>query len=257
MNDPLEKLRPYLAHDEVCQIPPGPGPTAQNCICGAIRAYQAARAELVSRGETIVCGRTYHNDDAEARTQALRAGQGFPTDGGCGRKVGLTWAYRCAECGRWMHLDCLKQHFKESQHDKTVAPACDASASVTVTPDHLVDWPAQLTAHAAACRHCRMGALGRDRCQLGTDLYRRAFINPPCLVERRPNWKQQYAAHRAQCARCQGISYVDDLCPTGIDLYTKAYRVTVPLLEGGDSQRHKDELVAQIAELARQYRVTA
>jgi hypothetical protein len=118
MNDPLLRLMPYLKHDEVCLIPPGPGAYAKNCICGAGRAMIAARAEVTSTltARFIACGRTWFNDRSEELTQSMRREQGYKTGGGCGVRMDVTHAYRCVECGRWMHQTCLKLHFEESRH---------------------------------------------------------------------------------------------------------------------------------------------
>lgn len=38
--------------------------------------------------------------------------------GGCGEELEMKDAYRCAGCGGWFHLDCLKKHFElEKDHD--------------------------------------------------------------------------------------------------------------------------------------------
>lgn len=71
----------------------------------------------------LVCGRTHVEDGAEAIVQRLRAQQGFRTDGGCNGKLVLLHAYRCLECGRWMHADCLRGHFAESGDDQKAAIA--------------------------------------------------------------------------------------------------------------------------------------
>ena len=68
----------------------------------------------------LTCGRTNRDPRAENITRALREQQGFKIDGGCGRPMTFVNGYRCAECGRWMHLNCLTDHFTESSHDVCV-----------------------------------------------------------------------------------------------------------------------------------------
>ncbi len=68
----------------------------------------------------VACGRTSTVDAIEARFKGLREEQGFATDGGCGRSIDLTsiYAYRCVECGRWMHKTCILEHFAQSGHEE-------------------------------------------------------------------------------------------------------------------------------------------
>jgi hypothetical protein len=68
----------------------------------------------------LVCGRTNRDDRAEQITRTVREQQGYRIDGGCGRPMTFVAGYRCAECGRWMHLDCLRGHFAESRHDECI-----------------------------------------------------------------------------------------------------------------------------------------
>jgi hypothetical protein len=59
--------------------------------------------------------------DVEARTRAARKAAGFAElpAGSCRLPLGLDEAYRCLECGAWMHRACLQAHFGESHHDLT------------------------------------------------------------------------------------------------------------------------------------------
>lgn len=64
--------------------------------------------------DSIACGATYPDAETEARVQALRGQQGLRTDGGCGKALPWTYAYRCVECARWFHRTCILRHFSES-----------------------------------------------------------------------------------------------------------------------------------------------
>jgi hypothetical protein len=63
----------------------------------------------------MICGRTSHLDDTEARFAALREGQETPgLYTGCGVGGAVLSLYRCLQCGRWMHASCLRIHFETS-----------------------------------------------------------------------------------------------------------------------------------------------
>lgn len=64
---------------------------------------------------TVACGATHPHPEVERRYRALRGQEGHRTDGGCGGTMHWTYAYRCLDCGRWMHGACLREHFEESQ----------------------------------------------------------------------------------------------------------------------------------------------
>lgn len=65
-------------------------------------------AELVR----VACG-TFHPDRETHNRTAAQAG--YPPDSyddtGCGQPIPWTFAYRCVDCGRWFHRDCIKRHF--------------------------------------------------------------------------------------------------------------------------------------------------
>lgn len=65
----------------------------------------------------LVCGRTYREQRPEDIVAVLRTNKGQRVDGGCGRAMSYLHTYRCLECGRWMHGDCLKAHFAEPVAD--------------------------------------------------------------------------------------------------------------------------------------------
>lgn len=65
---------------------------------------------------TIACGQTDPDPNVERRVVAMRQQIGAPTDdSACGRMMVWSIAYRCAECGRWFHRECLVRHFEAHQ----------------------------------------------------------------------------------------------------------------------------------------------
>jgi hypothetical protein len=71
--------------------------------------------------DTIRCGRSHPHPHTEVVIQRSRPG---PIRGGCGKLIRWWNAYRCVECGVWMHRTCLREHFalhRDAPHD-TVAP---------------------------------------------------------------------------------------------------------------------------------------
>lgn len=64
----------------------------------------------------LVCGQTYHSAVTEAQLPTLRADEpsAYP---GCGKPMAWIHTYRCLTCGRWLHNDCIRRHFKESGDD--------------------------------------------------------------------------------------------------------------------------------------------
>lgn len=66
---------------------------------------------------TIICGRSSHVEEAEAHFAALREGQETPgLFTGCGVGQSVLTMYRCIQCARWMHRECLRRHFETSTH---------------------------------------------------------------------------------------------------------------------------------------------
>ena len=81
----------------------------------SLDAYAARQALLISSPEPrVVCGTTYTDSDTERRIQSMRATAGFSLEGGCNKSLIWRYAYRCLECGRWMHAECLRLHFAQS-----------------------------------------------------------------------------------------------------------------------------------------------
>lgn len=67
----------------------------------------------------IACGRSSVSDDVEAYYAAERDGQETPgLYTGCGVVSSVLLLFRCLQCGRWMHADCLRSHFRTSAHDQ-------------------------------------------------------------------------------------------------------------------------------------------
>ena len=60
----------------------------------------------------VVCGHSYRNPDSEARAVAMREGEQTPFSG-CGKPLRWLYAYRCRQCGRWLHGPCMDRHFGE------------------------------------------------------------------------------------------------------------------------------------------------
>lgn len=58
----------------------------------------------------LVCGRSYRNPESEAQAVAMRTCEVTPYTG-CGKPMRWVYAYRCRQCGRWMHGPCMDRHF--------------------------------------------------------------------------------------------------------------------------------------------------
>jgi hypothetical protein len=60
-----------------------------------------------------ICGNTAPEGQSEDIVRSMRADAGGSPVGVCGKLIEWLMAYRCLECGRWMHAECLRQHFVE------------------------------------------------------------------------------------------------------------------------------------------------
>ncbi len=89
----------------------------------------------------LVCGQSYRNLESEALAVAMRTCEVTPYTG-CGKPMRWVYAYRCRQCGRWMHGPCIDRHFG--------LVGCPATR----------DGQAELTAENARLRE-RVAALGR------------------------------------------------------------------------------------------------
>ena len=69
--------------------------------------------ERVQPIERIRCGHTHPDPVTERRYQELRKAQGHKIEGGCNGNMLWTYAYRCVECGRFFHRECILAHFAE------------------------------------------------------------------------------------------------------------------------------------------------
>ena len=58
----------------------------------------------------LVCGQSYRNLESEALAVAMRTCEVTPYTG-CGKPMRWVYAYRCRQCGRWMHGPCIDRHF--------------------------------------------------------------------------------------------------------------------------------------------------
>lgn len=58
----------------------------------------------------LVCGQTYRNAETEQATPAWRKSE-VTRWTGCGGPMTWLSAYRCRQCGRWIHGQCLDWHF--------------------------------------------------------------------------------------------------------------------------------------------------
>jgi hypothetical protein len=74
----------------------------------------------MSQRERVACGATDPDPYVEAliaeMRQNINAPKGFD---GCGGSGVWSYMYRCVECGRWMHKDCILKHFESH---KTPSP---------------------------------------------------------------------------------------------------------------------------------------
>lgn len=109
----------------------------------ALRDRQAATVQALARAEAErdaakrwcrrthvlpICGNTARDARSEAIVRSLREKAGGSPDGGCGKPIEWLMAYRCLECGRWAHAECLRQHFAE-HGDRSTTLARDLEAA--------------------------------------------------------------------------------------------------------------------------------
>lgn len=70
----------------------------------------------------LVCGQTYRDQRSEEIAKTMRSSGGFMTEAGCGKPITFLLLYRCAECGRFFHLACLRDHFVATGDDRMAVP---------------------------------------------------------------------------------------------------------------------------------------
>lgn len=74
-------------------------------------ALRAAPAPPPER-ERIACGHSHPDPKFNADIDRLRESEGAPPDtSGCGAAGIWPVMYRCVECARWFHRDCIRKHF--------------------------------------------------------------------------------------------------------------------------------------------------
>lgn len=95
-----------------------------------------------------ICGNTGLTEAVEERFRAIRAELGHSQEGGCGKQLGWLHAYRCLDCGRFMHADCLRQHF-------------EAHGDLLATAEHKRDRARQQRDQAEHQRAAALAALGK------------------------------------------------------------------------------------------------
>ena len=102
----------------------GPSDAARESLSRAadvLAAFRRAPAPAPQEPR-IVCGRTSMDDREEEMIQQMRQDVNAPDDtSGCGTTCLWKLAFRCAECGRWFHRDCIQKHF--AAHSQSPAPA--------------------------------------------------------------------------------------------------------------------------------------
>lgn len=85
--------------------------------------------------ERVACGATHPDPEIEERFVALRANEKAPSGfDGCGRAGVWTFMFRCVECGRWMHKDCILRHFESHRTPADVAGSV-AAAALEIAPE--------------------------------------------------------------------------------------------------------------------------
>jgi hypothetical protein len=81
------------------------------------------RPQRPSPVECIICGASHPDLAIEDRVQLARARKRTSSDAdGCGRTMVWTAAYRCVDCGRWFHRDCIRRHFNASSSHESTSP---------------------------------------------------------------------------------------------------------------------------------------
>jgi len=75
----------------------------------------------------LACGQTYRSPDSERWAMAMRTDEVTPF-AGCGLPMRWLYAYRCRQCGRWLHGPCMDRHFGDAP--PTPAPEAGGAAAV-------------------------------------------------------------------------------------------------------------------------------
>ena len=185
MAPPCDVVRLLAAVDAAEQTSTAIG-MAYQALWPALREAWQQRDAALARAEQAetapACGQTYADPRCEAMTRAMREAAEHPLDGGCGKPLAWRVAYRCLECGRWMHATCLRQHFEET---------CDGAC------------PAEHQRDAALARVDALTAAGRsfvahhDNGQTGQPGFPRTYGE---LEVWQAEWDRRYDALRAALA---------------------------------------------------------
>jgi hypothetical protein len=134
--------------------------------------------------EMIACGASHPDLAVETRVQLARSrGSATEVGDGCGRTMVWTVAYRCVDCGRWFHRDCIRKHFEKSQcHERTVtATLADLGTSLTegfVRPVRAYAYPVDLGAQVVLGTFFYLWRFGRSLTERSPfDVLRATFAN--------------------------------------------------------------------------------
>lgn len=84
-------------------------------------ALETVAALVRQPAPTLPCGDSDPDPAVERRIVAAREQTGHPVDPpACGgQTLVVTNAYRCVECGRWFHHDCILAHFNAHRTGQT------------------------------------------------------------------------------------------------------------------------------------------
>ena len=129
----------------------------------------ATKTRPASCVECVTCGASHPDLEIENRVQAARVRKGALMDaGGCGRTIVWTAAYRCVDCGRWFHHDCLREHFEiAAYHDhpltSTLAGIGTAVTDTFVRPPvRVLTYPVDVGAQVVAATFLLALRVGRS-----------------------------------------------------------------------------------------------
>jgi hypothetical protein len=86
----------------------------------------------------VRCGDTDPDSVVETRINEVREEIGAPSDhSGCRRSIVWTFAYRCVECGRWFHRDCIQKHFEAHRTARTLSEELAIAAAAVAAAQRL------------------------------------------------------------------------------------------------------------------------
>lgn len=82
-----------------------------NHYCNELTKENLLLRAALEASEWVICGSTYQDPELNACIEALRENEGYEVGLGCKRRLKVMYAYRCVDCGRWFHRDCILKHF--------------------------------------------------------------------------------------------------------------------------------------------------